>query len=143
MALVWLDHVNIRTPNLEAMVRFYRDVLGLELGARPPFSFGGAWLYCGDKAAIHLVEIPASASGTPSKSTRAAEPKIEHFAFRAEGLEQFVEHLQAHAVEYRLAVVPKIKLRQVHVHDPDGNHIEVSFAPDSAASGAGRAAKRP
>lgn len=142
MALVWLDHVNIRTPNLEAMVRFYRDVLGLELGARPPFSFGGAWLYCGDKAAIHLVEI-APPTGTPSTPARAAEAKIEHFAFRAEGLEQFIERLQAHAVEYRLAVVPKIELRQVHVNDPDGNHIEVSFAPDSAASGASRATKQP
>lgn len=122
MALVWLDHVNIRTTNLEAMVRFYRDVLGLEPGERPPFSFGGAWLYCGDKAAVHLVKtiVPPV----------AGEPRIDHFAFRAERLDEFLARLKAHAVEYRMAVVPKTRLRQVHLSDPDGNHIEVSFAPD-------------
>ncbi len=132
MGLVWLDHVNIRTANLEAMVGFYRDVLGLEQGARPPFSFGGAWLYCGDKAAVHLVQTSAGAAATVKVTAVAGEPKIEHFAFRAEGLEQFVERLKAHDVEYRLTVVPKIGLRQVHVDDPDGNHIEVSFAPENA-----------
>lgn len=141
MGLVWLDHVNIRTANLEAMVRFYRDVLGLELGARPPFSFAGAWLYCGDKAAVHLVQRgPAS---TSPATAGAAESKIEHFAFRAEGLEQFIERLKIHGVEYRLAVVPKIELRQLHIHDPDGNHIEVSFAPDGATSDADQVSRQP
>ena len=32
-----LNHVNIRTADLEATRDFYSDVIGLEVGFRPPF----------------------------------------------------------------------------------------------------------
>ena len=119
MPLERLDHVNIRTANLEAMTAFYRQVVGLELGERPPFSFSGAWLYLGDQAVLHLVETRAQPAGT--------EPRIEHFAFRATGLEEFVARLDASSVEYRRTTVPATEVEQVHFMDPDGNHIEVGF----------------
>lgn len=127
MPLAWLDHVTVRTANLEAMTRFYKDVLGLYVGLRPPFAFNGAWLYCGDKAAIHLVETDVQPDG--------AEPRIEHFAFRAEGLADFVANLQHHNVSYRSATVPDIGLRQIHMYDPDGNHLEVTFPPNEEIEG--------
>ncbi len=122
MPLAWLDHVNIRTANFKAMVRFYTEVLALKPGARPSFQFNGAWLYCGDRAAVHLVERPEDLAGI--------EPQIEHFAFRAEGLTDFIAHLKCHEVPYRLATVPDMGLRQVHIHDPDGNHVEIAFLPN-------------
>ena len=33
----WLDHVNLRTADVERMARVYVEVLGLRLGDRPPF----------------------------------------------------------------------------------------------------------
>ena len=81
MPLIQLDHVNIRTARLAEMTAFYRDVLGLAPGNRPPFAFDGSWLYCGERAAVHLVEVPEPPEG------RA--PKIEHFAFQASGLTDF------------------------------------------------------
>ena len=119
MPLAYLDHVNIRTANLAAMTGFYRDVLGLELGPRPGFGFGGAWLYCGDRAAVHLVEQPRPPAG--------GDPKVEHFAFRAEGLADFLAKLRAADVRYAISVVPDLGIRQVNIHDPDGNHIEIAF----------------
>jgi catechol 2,3-dioxygenase-like lactoylglutathione lyase family enzyme len=121
MALCWLDHVNICTADLEAMTRFYTDVVGLRLGPRPPFSFAGSWLYCGDKAAVHLV---ARAVGRPG------QPRIDHFAFRARGLTDFLARLKSLQVPYRVTVVPHLELRQVNIADPDGNRIEVAFAAD-------------
>ena len=56
MKLTGLDHVNIRTASLEAMIGSYETVLGLTNGARPPFGFGGAWLYVGERPVVHLVE---------------------------------------------------------------------------------------
>ncbi len=120
-----LDHVNVRTARLAEMVAFYSDVLGLAPGARPPFGFAGAWLYCGDKAAVHLVEV--------DKAPEAGEPRIEHFAFIAEGLAGFVAKLRETGVAYRTAIVPGIENRQVHLRDPDGNHIEIQFAAGEAA----------
>ncbi|MDO6732187.1 hypothetical protein Q4577_19315 [Marinovum sp. 2_MG-2023] len=50
-----LDHVNIQTTQVEALVAWYGDILGLRTGPRPNFPFPGAWLYAGDAAVIHLV----------------------------------------------------------------------------------------
>lgn len=125
MPLVQLDHVNIRTTRLAEMTAFYTEALGLRPGARPDFGIDGAWLYCGDRAAVHLVAV--------GETPRGEKPKIEHFAFRATGLADFLTHLQAMDVAYRISIVPGLGLRQVNVHDPDGNHVEIAFAADEQA----------
>lgn len=122
MPLKRLDHVNVRTANLEAMVDFYQRVVGLEPGERPPFNFGGAWLYLGGQAVLHLVQTDSKPAGT--------EPRIEHFAFRGDGIEEFVTRLDAASVSYRRSAVPASRLEQLHFHDPDGNHVEVGFVTD-------------
>ena len=119
MALESLDHVNMRTARLDAMCRFYEDVLGLKVGPRPPSPSPGAYIYCGDRAVVHLVEQPHPA--------RAGEPQIEHFAFRASGLAEFLEHLREKSVAYWVSIVPELEIRQVNLFDTDGNHIEVAF----------------
>lgn len=124
MQLDKLDHVNIRTANLDNMVAWYRDVLGMESGDRPPFPFPGAWLYAGDHAAVHLVgvdEVPQS-----------VEPNIEHFAMSATGLADFVERLNASGTEFRAIRVPGINILQINVYDCDGNHIHIDFSPEEA-----------
>ncbi|HSS66033.1 MAG TPA: VOC family protein [Gammaproteobacteria bacterium] len=125
MPLERLDHVNVRTANLRAMTDFYQRVVGLKPGQRPPFSFSGAWLYLGDQAVLHLVETESPPAG--------AEPKIEHFAFRATGIDRFIARLETSSVSYRRATVPATGLEQVHFSDPDGNHVEVGFPPMTAA----------
>lgn len=124
MPLDWLDHVTIWTADVAGMVRFYTEVLGLEEGERPSFDFDGSWLYCDTRAVVHLVE-----SGRPMPD---AEPRIEHFAFRASGLAEFLEVLRGNGVGFEIVEVPDVLIKQVHVRDPDGNHIEIAFAPHEA-----------
>jgi len=57
MAIRGIDHINIGTHRLEETRAFFRDVLGLTEGWRPDFPFGGAWLYAGDGAVVHLVDL--------------------------------------------------------------------------------------
>ena len=57
LAIKRLDHVNVRTANLDAMIEWYGDMLGMKTGPRPDFSFPGAWLYAGDDPVIHLVGL--------------------------------------------------------------------------------------
>ena len=47
MAVSGMNHFTILTDDVDATVRFYRDLLGLAAGARPDLGFPGAWLYAG------------------------------------------------------------------------------------------------
>ncbi len=116
-----LDHVNLRTAALDAMVAWYGDVLGMRPGPRPGFSFPGAWLYTGDQAVLHLVGVddPPSAD--------AGSLRLEHFALSAEGMAAFVERLEARGERYRLNRIEDFGIVQVNLWDPDGNHIHVDF----------------
>lgn len=119
MELEAFDHVNIRTANLEAMVRWYEEVLGLARGWRPEFDFDGAWLYLGDQPIVHLVAVAAPPANL--------EPKIEHFALRARGLKAFLARLEAKGISYWLGRPPGTDITQVNLFDPDGNHIHIDF----------------
>jgi len=124
MALKRLDHVNLRTARLDQMIEFYEEILGLKSGERPPFSFPGAWLYCGSDPVVHLIGI--------EEGLNTIEPRIEHFAFEAEGLLGFVAALEDANVAYDKRVVPGFGTVQINLHDPDGNHIHVDFPPQEA-----------
>ncbi|MEO3429942.1 VOC family protein [Pelagibius sp. CAU 1746] len=133
MALAKLDHVNLRTARLDGMRAFYTEVLGLTEGPRPAFGFGGAWLYCGDVAAVHMIEVAR-------QPAPEGELRLEHFAFRAEGLAEFLALLRARGQDIRIAVIPDFGIIQVNLHDPDGNHIHVDFAAAEAAAVTGEPA---
>lgn len=125
MTIQHLEHVNMRTGDLAAMTAFYEQALGLTVGDRPAFEFNGTWLYCGDMAVVHLVEDRNPLNGD--------NPRLEHFAFRAEGLADFLALLRSRKVAYECRIVPGREIRQVHTADPDGNHIEVAFGPEEEA----------
>jgi catechol 2,3-dioxygenase-like lactoylglutathione lyase family enzyme len=120
MAISGLDHINIRTPELERARRFYCDVLGLEDGERPPFPVPGAWLYAGGRPVVHLVE------GDPPAAEDTG--RLDHVAFAASGLKETVAALEAEGIPYRLRQVPRSPVRQVFVTDPDGVTVELNFA---------------
>lgn len=120
-----LDHVNVRTTQLQAMVDWYERVLGMRSGDRPDFPFPGAWMYAGDHAAVHLVGIdgpPATGAETPLK--------LEHFAFSASGQATFEARLKELDETYRISRVPGFGITQINVWDPDGNHIHIDFRND-------------
>ncbi len=125
MQLKRLDHVNIRTANLQAMVAWYDDILGMKTGPRPDFPFGGAWLYCDGFPIVHLVEV--------KRGQQAIEPRLEHFAVSGEGMADFLAHLRSRKVAYQCSVTPSFGIQQVNIWDPDANHIHIDFAPGEEA----------
>lgn len=122
MRIERLDHVNIVTNALPDMVAWYEEVLGLSPGARPDFPFPGAWMYAGDHAVVHLV----GREGMPSVGSEV-KLKLEHFALSATGLTAFEERLTSHQIQYDRTEVPGTRLIQIHLADPDGNHIHIDF----------------
>jgi catechol 2,3-dioxygenase-like lactoylglutathione lyase family enzyme len=117
-----LDHVNVRTVQLDVMIDWYTSVLGMRKGERPDFPFPGAWIYAGETAVVHLVQI----DGPPAVGAES-NLKLEHFAFSASGLNEFEAKLQARGEHYRRSDLPQMNLVQINVWDPDGNHIHIDF----------------
>ncbi len=125
------DHVNVRTANLEAMTRWYGEVLGMTPGPRPDFGFPGAWLYLGEAALVHLVGVAV----TPAPQ---GDLRLEHAAFRARDLKGFLERLDRIGQAYEFGRPPGFPIVQVNVRDPDGNHLHVDF-PSAEAEALGLA----
>ena len=115
-----LDHVNVRTANLDRMIAWYGEMLGMTPGPRPDFDFPGAWLYAGDDAVIHLVGV----SDPPAPADRLA---LEHFALSATGLRPLINRAETRGERYALRKVPSFPIVQVNLWDPDGNHLHVDF----------------
>lgn len=122
-----LDHVNLRTDDLDGMIGFYERIMGLRKGPRPGFDFPGAWMYAGEQAVVHLV----GHNGRPADYR--PDQRLEHFAMSATGLAEFLAHLRAHKVAYYCRVLPDFGIRQVNIHDSDGNHLHIDFPADEQA----------
>ncbi|HWD26579.1 MAG TPA: VOC family protein [Rhizomicrobium sp.] len=126
MPVEMLEHYTIRCASLEATRDFYRDVLGLGVGARPDFPFKGFWLYLGGVPIVHLVDAAESAQRDgPHRGADTAA--LDHIAFRGVDIEATRATLRAHDLDFRETGVPGGRLRQIFVKDPDGILIEMNF----------------
>lgn len=123
MPLLAFDHVNLRTVHLDEMAAWYEKVLGLRSGPRPEFAVPGAWLYLGDKCVLHLIE----ADPPPMAHSDGESLRMEHIAFRAEGMDKFIAQLEENGVGYKLFPFEALDIVLVFIRDPDGNRIHVDF----------------
>jgi catechol 2,3-dioxygenase-like lactoylglutathione lyase family enzyme len=115
MRPVAVHHVSLNVDDVEAALRFYCDVLGLEARAdRPDFPFGGAWLDAGGQQ-VHLIE------GQPPPNLG------QHFALQVDDLEATVTELRDRGVEVS-DPRPVGTSRQAFVTDPAGNRVELHQA---------------
>ena len=120
-----LDHVNVRTANLDGLVRFYADVLGLERGERPPLGFPGAGMCVDGQAVVHLV-------GVEPKPEPEGQLRLEHFAFSATGLGEFLARLTRLGVEFKQSRQAGTGAVVLNLRDPDGNRLHVDFPATEA-----------
>lgn len=103
-------------------VHFYRDVVGLTVGDRPPFRRFGYWLYSGDNAVLHLSGVDDG-----EQRSRTAVNTFSHAAFNCTGRAEFESRLKRLGIPYRTAQVPLLNLVQLFFHDPAGNGVELQF----------------
>ena len=94
----------------------YRDIIGLEVGPRPSFSFAGAWLYHDSQAVVHL-KCPAMSN---------TDGAIEHVAFFTTAIDEVIEAIQARRIEHRIQELPDASLRQCFLKDPNGVLVEIT-----------------
>lgn len=124
MSVEGLAHFNLRADRdlLDRLLAFYRDVVGLDVGYRPPFRSHGYWLYAGDKDVLHLTESgPGEARRTHATAT------FDHVAFACSGRAEMEARLHASGVGFRTDHVPATAQVQLFFQDPAGNGVELNF----------------
>lgn len=129
MPTIGFSHYNLRAPRamLDQLRDFYSEVVGLEVGQRPPFRSFGYWLYAGPHAILHLSEARP-------EENRPTQPlgTFDHAAFRCTGRAAFEQELTRRGIQYRTAVVPETNLLQIFFKDPAGNGVELNFEEQDA-----------
>jgi catechol 2,3-dioxygenase-like lactoylglutathione lyase family enzyme len=129
MEVKLLEHVNLWTSKMEELASWYERVLGLKRGYRPPFDVPGIWLYIGGIPSIHLLEVKTMPP-PPLDPKHQDPPRMEHFCLRATGLKQFLHRLKEEELEYTTLRVPELRVLQVYLFDPEGNHMHIDFPPE-------------
>lgn len=125
MTTLGLSHVNLRADRelLDQLKDFYCEVIGLKVGARPPFPGFGYWLYAGDQAIIHLHITRKDEERLPNIVST-----VDHIAFTCTNRKAVEAHLKLHGVEFQTVLVPVANQVQLFVRDPAGNRVELNFA---------------
>jgi catechol 2,3-dioxygenase-like lactoylglutathione lyase family enzyme len=124
MALTELNHVTVRTKQMQATRDFYVTVLGMRVGFRPDLGFPGYWLYVGATPVLHLVPESAGIGAGPSEDTG----NFDHVAFLAQDYDGTCAHFRTLGVEFRSNDVPSARLRQLFLTDPNRVMIELNFS---------------
>jgi len=124
--------VLVLSDDIERTRDFYRDVVGLAVGPRPPLEFPGYWLYAGNGAAacVHVAERRPYAAhaaglglGVPERDPGIGP--VDHVAFVADDYDELLSRLERHGVAAVRNAVPGGP-RQVFIEDPNGVRIEIN-----------------
>jgi catechol 2,3-dioxygenase-like lactoylglutathione lyase family enzyme len=129
-----LDHYFIYSSDLEKSRKFYSQILGLTDGPRPNFDFEGHWFYLNDTPVVHIGTtrfpggIPAvNADAIVDNLPKQGTGRIDHVAFKATNVAEFIERLEKGSLPYHKQLIPEFNLTQLFVKDPDGATIELNF----------------
>jgi catechol-2,3-dioxygenase len=123
-----LGHVGINTPNLEKMVAFYSEVIGLEITDND--TDHGLVFLSADPRAEHHHLVLAEVAETPG-----LKPVLQQVSFRCRTLEDvsgFFQRFKETGTEIQYSVTHGNAIG-VYFYDPDGNRCEVYWQTGLAA----------
>ena len=123
-----LDHLVLRTDNLDAMLRFYRDLLGCTIERELP-ELGLTQLRAGT-AIIDLVEVDSELGKLGGKSPNQDGRNLDHFClqiapFKEAELLEFLHQNSVQVDEFTERYGAQGFGRSVYLHDPEGNVVEL------------------
>lgn len=135
--LAGFDHVAVLTADLERFVRFYEDVFGARVDGRlTEDGLTMAVLRIGPTSEINVFEIDGNDEAA-RQTPIFGRGRLDHFAFRAESLEQF-EQLREELTRRGCTdgfVTDFGQVLSVFFRDPEGLELEVCVGNPDAVPG--------
>jgi catechol 2,3-dioxygenase len=128
-----IGHVVLNVGDLEAAVRFYTEVLGLQISDRYPDTMvPGGMVFMRCNTDHHGVALVGGAAGLERTS-------LNHFAFEVGSLEE-VFRARTWLREHRVPIVFEGRRRAgcqiaIEFRDPDGNNLEIYWGLDQIGTG--------
>jgi catechol 2,3-dioxygenase-like lactoylglutathione lyase family enzyme len=123
-----IDHVTLRTADLEGTRRFLETLLDLRVGDRPDFPFPGYWLYRDGEPVVHLIPGGGRPVGGEAET-------IDHVGFRLADYASARAKLDRLAFRYSTMELPELGERRLFVRTPGGILLELVFRLGPAGAG--------
>ena len=131
-----LDHLVLRVRDLEAMIGFYRDVLGCPLERERP-ELGLYQLRAGESL-IDLVDVDSELGRMGGAAPGEEGHNLDHLCIRIDPFEASTlrTHFARHGIE-----IGEVASRygadgqgpSIYLQDPEGNTVELKGPPDQGA----------
>ena len=128
-----IGHVVLNVSDLETSVRFYTEVLGLQVSDRYPDTMvPGGMVFMRCNTDHHGVALVGGA-------VRLERTSLNHFAFECGSLEE-VFRARAWLREHKVPIVFEGRRRAgcqiaIEFQDPDGNNLEIYWGLDQIGTG--------
>ena len=121
-----LVHIGLTVADLDKMVDFYTNVLGLALDCRVPHPRGGTIVFL--KAVDgETIEMICYADPKPHEGRDRSRTGLHHFGLLVDDIQSEYERLKALGVEFDGAIkVNTSNDLAVHFWDPEGNRIHLT-----------------
>ncbi len=118
-----IDHVTIRTRDIETTRDFFVDLFDLKEGTRPKSiqRIPGYWLYANDQPIVHII-------GAYGGGTEPQAEAIDHVGLRLEGYSAFRKKLEDLNIDYSAMDLPEISERRLFFRAPGGPLLEAVFS---------------
>lgn len=135
MAVLSLNHVNIRTADVPATLAFFRDLLGLRAGVAPGAASieHGCWIYdAGDRPIVHIGPVDAAypSDGMVPFVPARGSGSVHHVALECDAYDEMAARLRDAGLSIAENHLPEIGLRQLFVMEANGVLLELNFRGD-------------
>lgn len=130
-----IDHIVVRTTQLESMLHFYEDILGCPVERRRD-ELGLVQLRAG-KSLVDIVvvdsELGKLGGGPPVQNGR----NVDHLCLQLESVNQadLIEYLQSRGVqagEFESRYGAEGYGPSIYINDPEGNVVELKLPPEQS-----------
>ncbi|KJY85106.1 lactoylglutathione lyase [Vibrio galatheae] len=126
--IVALDHVVLRTSQLDKMLQFYRDILGCSI-EREKQELGLTQLRAGN-ALIDIVTVESELGKLGGKAPQQNGRNLDHFCLQVSAFDEpqliaYLEKYQIKTSEFAERYGAQGYGRSLYIEDPEGNVVEL------------------